>query len=621
VFDFGSCHGCAFFYVPPIYPIFALVSMISSYAPKEFVKLLSSARMNSNALSFCSSTNFVRTSDESSTSSVLEPIHQLDTQLIEAARKTRFIPPSGFTTSACCQRADALLRSSPDDLGLGDILLLSNFLIKHSTFPSSRLIELEEDIHKRTSNRFRLPNMFALLQYLRFYQRVGMRRSNLVLALNTLQKANEPKISELIEVTKLILDSPGRDEAVMMDIFLALRTKFRVAGRSDPASLSPKNRANANRLTQSLFSKSIATVKGELENSLIHLSIEIMRNRNCASPEVLQSMIRFAIHYVDSKDINMALALAESIKNDQLSRWFSVEPLFESTPSLIEDLKTIEEFTNIDLDVHKHRSSISLPSSAKPHPSQESLVFSFLSKDLIFTRINPGHNERPLYQSGSRFLYYSSAHACWQVGPDPKKELLREAYINSGSDTVPLEDKGWKLFHKGEYLELARPVSHSLRKRRESVKTLIKSVSNGVDVETAGPDDDRPLVDIETVAKWAEDTVDPLASMSDEKKDRLVESLKIMEEISTSINELKDRMEEMEQKIGQISHKTDPSPTVLKRAMDSLVGAIDSLGPSPSSMVQTKPIVTGFDEMRKHHLAAIRLENQQKLVARKLRTD
>ena len=581
-------------------------------------------------------------SNEPSTSShqPVDVSNHLDSSILSAARRVKFIAPTGFSLSECFERMNELLAqeaNAASSVRLGDLLLVSNVLLSNGALSLLADWQLTNLVQSRVQLRPRLPNVFTLIQYLRYLVAAKAAPVSIPSLRRTMEHVPELKISELIEITSLMLRAgiPLGDDRDVIDLLQVVSDRLLDESARDPESLSPKNKANALRFTEWFFTQYSRTLSGPVNDELIRISLTIMRNRNCASVSILEAMIQFAMEHVETKELEMARALAESIKIDQLARWHTVKPLFMNNLTVAGNIDHISKFTGIPLVIGPPIVESNQP--VCEDMSGDRLVFSLRDSaspnrplDEVYVKQSSDWNGRPLYRSEKHSLYYSQMAGSWQVGSDPRRDFIRTAFIISSDPTPPIGIEGWQVYSpsKRSFVSSDRvvtlPDAASLRRQRP-YDCNIESKNIGVEVVA------------EPVAEVGHNQVHECSFDGDQWTDLTsndvpeavghsappVESTNVkgMDEMQSRISELSAKVDALERLVSElVSSASSPRVPKLKRMADSLISAIDSTAaPKRAGMIPLGG-VPSFDDQRLHLLAQERLSRTSKIIARKLRS-
>lgn len=558
------------------------------------------------------------------------PETELFNNLIAASRRTRFVPPTGYTQEESFRQLNELLQAEqevPESIRLGDLLLISNTLVCNDSLSVLTKEELVEFVIGKVRQRARLPNIFTLLQYLRFTNLSATKLQSLQAIVLTLERSPEVKVSELIELVNLLLAMripQTHPEGDVSELIAVIRNKLRVASARDPDALSGKVKSNAYRLSEYFFRSFVGdtSLAPQLRDELLALIGDVMKGRNCASPEILRSLLELGMKYKESREKDMAILTAQLVRDTQLPRWLSVRGLFSSDPEAASMLDDLSSYTGVSLLLEAADQPIAASSGETVSFSlRDTLSGKSRALDQLFVRLENSHNSRPLYSSRTGFyLYFSSSTGCWQVGKNIERDLVRDAYIRTDPQDVPLGQTGWKVFSNGKFVESKRVMESgkSSRRRPAVFKTRKESIASesvalGVAEPKASPVESNDS-DSDMAARWEQAISVCEAIKASEPVDQEKDDPRL-KELESLVSDLKQRIDDLQSRI----EKSSVQPSSLRKMADSLVAAIDYLGERGRADMIPSGKVPDFDAYRKEYLDRVRLETQSKMVARKLR--
>lgn len=541
------------------------------------------------------------------------------------------MPPTGYTQEESFRQLNQMVQAEfqvSDSIRLGDLLLISNTLVGNDSLSVLTKEELVEFVIGKVRQRARLPNIFTLLQYLRFVNLSATKLQSLQAIVLTLERSPDVKVSELIELVNLMLTMripQTHPEGDVSELIAVIRDKLCVASARDPDGMSGKVKSNANRLSEYFFRSFVGdnSLVPHLRDELLVLIGDVMEGRNCASPEILRSLIELGFKYKESREMDMAILTAQLVRDTQLPRWLSVRGLFSSYPEAADMLEDLSSYTGV---------SLLLEAADEPVPASSGETVSFSLRDTLsgksraldqlFVRLEKTHNSRPLYSSRAGFyLHFSNSTGCWQVGKSIERDLVRDAYIRSDSQGVPLGQSGWRVFSNGKFVESKRVMESGkasrrrpgvFKSRKESIAS--ESVAVGVADSTAFPVESNNT-DSNIAARW-EQAISLCEEIKKSEPDELEKDDSKLKELELLVSDLKQRIDDLQSRI----EKSSVQPSSLRKMADSLVAAIDSLGERGRADMIPSGIVRTFDAHRKEYLDRVRLETQSKIVARKLRS-
>lgn len=560
----------------------------------------------------------------------------IDGYLILQARRSTFVPPLGYSMSDCANRLEELVNLdmiSGDEMRLGKVLLLTNAILSISS-PSKKWIgDVRGYVRSSIEHRSRFSNVFTLIQYMRFISKLESSPASLAMMLNTLQRSREVNVSECIEIIYLLLKTKALTTGEEYQVCCLLRYLTDVLqSTTDEKGFSEGSKAHAFRVSEYFFGefldKDIVAKRPILED-LLRLFFTVMRGRHCASPVCLEKLISVAIFFKDEvSDRAKTIEILSFINDTQLSRFSEVKHLFLQTPVLWDSLRTLSGYTNIAL------APLSSPDSSLVS-SCDSMFFGIAGKEIIkqnsfdgtYVRQPNDFNDYPLFKNGKFWLYFSKLSDSWQIGPDPKRDLLRLAYLPSlnQSRSFPLARNGWHVYspRKKSFI----PSSHTffaIQSQDSSlpVRTLFKSRSTSIALSadspfeefSAFPDAQEPPEE-SLLGKWTSATHEPHGNVSNNEKLRSLE---------IQVSSLQQKLDAIMQdaKDGTCS-KNQPTSSVmelLRSVARAVAATIDSVWLGKDAMSQVPSLSSrSFESLRSEQIALDRLELQRKKIAREFR--
>jgi hypothetical protein len=556
-----------------------------------------------------------RAQNESSSSSGSVLNVELDhfyTSLLSGARRTEFIPPTGYAKEDCWKRMNDILESAKRDVEsvrLGDMLIFANALLTRNQLTCMSERELVELVRYRFKHRRRFPNILTLIQYLRFMDKTNNRLTSLHAISLTLRVAPRIRLSEMIEILGLLL----RNEALTMfppeDVIdLVSSISQRLADSDELSSeMTELTTKHIVRLVESFFSFKLETLDDAVQTNLIEVVLLTMSGRNCAYPTVLKKMVDKGLdESISSRNREL---IAKGIRDHQMSRWRYVESIFED-PEWSGKLFRLGDLTGVDF------------SRSEPVDKGETIFFGNTESPKGFTgrytRVFPDLNGAPMYRRNNFNLYFSPYSNCWQISTDTETDSLRVAFISGTPDRVPLDDEGWNVFsrHKSCFTSTTMCLNNqgpSSVPPKISPARMTRSASTGF-IESGGGD---------SAVVYSDEILDSWKEVCEEKSK--------LEDLEETVISLRNRISLLETLINASPPSTtisiepsepQPQPAIRNKEENVLRQFVGKLGSRLAKWLRPEMVPVyrhafTFSEIRDKELRNEKLAETAKIVSRK----
>lgn len=570
-------------------------------------------------------------SEPSTSSGAAGRVHVLDgfdVDLLEAARKRVFIPPRGSYLDECWARMNDIIESASGEnkaFRIGDILLLANSLLLNDRLVCVSSSELVEVIQSRVRQRSRLPNVFTLIQYLRFLSATDARPFSVQALTLTVQLAPQIRISELIEIASLMtrskwIHSASRHEVIDLLSVIA----DRLGSVDDTNAFSESNHRNGERLVAYFFTEffdSADMTTPRLRDAWLRLVINVMADRHCASAEALDKMIEIGLSLWETGYQDEAKYIATAIRDHQLSRAFIIKPLLRDEDRRIK-LAELSNLTKVTLSVYRVTDMIRFGPAGSDS-----------SKGLtgLYRRVLPDLNGAPQYRKGSLFLYYSPSTSCWQISTDVTRDFGRIAFIPGSASEFPIAKQGWQVFSRAKYsfvdcsYDLVKfTAGDELSRTPGKGPKAVKSAPIGLKSSDTEPQDDQEP----HVEQQAEDLVDSIldewSSTGQLPREADETNTKRLVELEQTVAELQAKLNSLEASL-ENKFVNDPIPAASPAQAElGNSGLISAIGSKLADMIRPELTQVGgprsFEATREEQLRQDRLAGQAKMISRKLRS-
>lgn len=571
-------------------------------------------------------------SESSSSSGAQDCDHPIDLfvlDLLDAARKRVFIPPRGSHMDDCWTRINVVIESAvrgDETYRFGDILLFSNTLLTNDRLKSVSPIELLEMIQSRIHQRSRLPNVFTLIQYLRFLVSTGAKPVSVSALSLTVQLAHQIKVSELIEIASLITRSKwihGSSKNDVIDLLSILAD--RISSADDVNAYSDRNHKNGEQLVSYFFNEFFDAADmntPELRDAWLRLMVIVMADRHCASVGVLDKMIEIGLSLWETGYQDEARFIATAIRDHQLSRAFIIKS-FLRDETRMRKLSALSNLTKVNLSFHRDADMIRFgPTSSDS------------SKGLtgLYRRVLPDINGAPQYRKGRFFLYHSSSSSCWQISTDVTRDFGRIAFISGSAAEIPFGKQGWQVFSRSKYsfVDCSYDVARfnpgdelSLTSSKDHIP--VRSAPIGLTSGDSEPEDDREPQTAPKAGELVESFLNEWSAIEDVQKDAENPAGNRLVELERMVTELEEKVSFLEASIEcrsvTVSGPATPSITQTELGNSGLMRAIGSrLADMIRPELTQVNVPRSFEAAREEDLRLDRLASKSRIISRKLRS-
>lgn len=549
---------------------------------------------------------FCSTSHEVSTSSCDPPLSSghfegpsvvADDLLLQAARRSTFVAPKGLNIEACWARMNSLLLdylARSETARLGDIYLVANVLVGHNRITCMSRDDMVSRVQSTVRSRSRFPNVFTLLQYLRFLRSSATHPASLLVMTSTIQSSRQIKVSEVIEIVSQIARSSWVHSANKHELMDLLRCiSDRVSHSRDIDAFSEFNHSNSKQLVEFFFSS--FSIPPGTHDTWLQLMMSIMKDRHCASPAGLEGMVDMGLSLIRDDKLESARLVATAIRDHQLTRSKYLRHILadQMMKSKLMDLQTQ---TRIVLNPNELLDSVRFG----PGESLRGITGTYF-------RESPDVNGAPQYRKGNFVLSFSPCSNCWEIRSD--SDSKRRAFISGARDEVPVNQTGWQIYIKKLFDFSDSPYTLG-RVTDDGVSRRITQPSSNVALETCIDQlepVEEPIVD-EILQQW------PVSSRR-ETEEKLGARIADLEKLVAG---LEDRMHLLEQSRAEerpeekrdIREHSRPREGIVLRALTRWLVPEVTRVDGPQS----------FESMRQQVLRNEKLEDKAKLISRKLRS-